>query len=260
MPRIFVVTVYKNLGARGAGKEWANQYHLEHADEVLVTDAAVRADAEALAGFERSFHSEAVYFNRATVSTMEKDEAGLTEVQNTIDLNYSGLRDITADDTLFPKEALILANLSGNGGRRGRKEYRGCVTVQDVNGLAETFGLNPQRATFFDQAFATMFTGGGGVGGRLRLVSTRNGVTYARPVSKFTLGGVKFQKTTATRRPKISQDSSAIIRRLRELNKDLAYINASLSSAKALGIPLDAATLNALIQALQAVSAEMDAV
>jgi hypothetical protein len=235
MPEFFTIRIYKNRGGAGTGKEYSNEYAFEYPDGTTVSSPEPLLDLNKLVGFEKRFATSNIFYNRGVISTLAPDDANPNLASKTVGLAGRGTKEVPPGQATLPHEFVLPLNIGGDGGRSGRKEYRGFLLDSDVTGLSGTYQLKSGVMQDISNQLLNFVTENPQTIARMRLVSRYRGVTSVRGVATFTFGDILFQKGTVNRRPKVSLDQDAINRRLENLIKELLFLSASIGAARALG-------------------------
>jgi hypothetical protein len=257
--QIFTIRIYKNLGGKGAGKEWSNEYTVLYPEATTVETPDLTRLAIELAGMESYFSYNSVKFNRAVISTYFPDQDSLLPTEKTVGLSYSGQRIVPVGGQLYPLEAVVKVNFSASSGRAGYKEYRGWLATSDISGDSLTFGPTTGTVNLWTGGFLDLITNQADVFPLLRIATGKGNQVVARAVTSVAFAGIVFQKRTANRRPKVSLDQDAIQARLKAVIKELLFLNASIGAAKALGGLTEQADINALVAQAQAAATAIPA-
>jgi hypothetical protein len=257
MPEVFTIRIYKNRGGAGAGKEYSNEYAFEYPDGTTVASPEPLQDLNKFVAFEKRFATSDILYNRGVISTLAPDDANPNLASKTIGLSGRGTKVVQPGQATLPHEFVLPLNIGGDGGRSGRKEYRGFLLDSDVTGLSGTYQLKAAVLNDISGQLLNFVTENPNTIARMRLVSRYRGLVTVRGVATFTFGDLLFQKGTVNRRPKVSLDQDAIIRRLENLIKELLFLSASIGAARALGKITREAPLLALVDQITAAATDV---
>ena len=137
---VFTVRSYKQY----SGVPWANTYEIR-----CTADDATRSDlvdaALAIVNAERNIHWTGVNFYRVVVSTYQPDSRPYNpSAFTTVDLSLQGNVSLTGD--VIPLSQCVFARFTAEGGRSGKRFYRGCLAETDVGfGFKGHFVLEQRR-------------------------------------------------------------------------------------------------------------------
>lgn len=200
---IFNVRIFKEL-TTAQGRYWVNNY------EIRANAAASYADlldaAQALVGFERSIHFDAVRFDRFTVSTWLQESGGY----NPSSFVTVSLGDVLGEgaaggpQNITPLTTCMLVRRAVPFGRQGRALYRGGLQNADIvsgaDGRPQVSSSGPGirlNNGLADLAAAGMLGGADGSpsSGAFSLVMVGDTAAEFRYVTGLAFAGVVVKKT-----------------------------------------------------------------
>ncbi len=125
---VFTVRSYKQYLAT----QWANTYEIRCTDDDAERSDLVNA-ALAIVNAERAIHLNFVNFFRAVISTYQPDSRPYNPSSfTTIDFSLQGQVSSSGSNSL-PLTTCVFARFTAEGGRSGKRFYRGCLTEGDVD-------------------------------------------------------------------------------------------------------------------------------
>lgn len=137
---VFTVRSYKQY----MNAQWANTYEIRCTD-----NAATRSDllnaALTIVNAERGIHLNTINFFRAVISTYQPDSRPYNpSAFTTLDFSLQG--QVTFGTNALPMSTCVFARFTAEGGRSGKRFYRGCLTEGDVDiGIKGHFILQTKR-------------------------------------------------------------------------------------------------------------------
>lgn len=145
---LYIIQVFKQHPLEP--RAWSNRYLVESA-----TLAAAEIAADEIVQAERAFHTEAVTFNYARVSTAAEGD----DVYTTIPLGTLGIRTNPSDN--LPLWNTVRVDIAVNGGGRpSRKFYRPPLGESDVNNYVVQAGIRSSIDAELNGLVASLTTAG----------------------------------------------------------------------------------------------------
>lgn len=137
---VFSVRSYKQY----SGTPWANTYEIRCTNDDATRNDLISA-ALAIVDAERNIHWTGVNFYRVVISTYQPDSRPYNpSAFTTIDTSFQGNVSLTGD--VIPLSNCVFARFTADGGRSGKRFYRGCLAESDVGfGFKGHFILQARR-------------------------------------------------------------------------------------------------------------------
>lgn len=210
--KFFNIKTTKSLGGSTSKDTWSNDYSIEVADGSTARSPEVIAAAQAILEHERVIHCSQVFIKGATISSTLKGDSGPDALKKVGPGRFGGRVSNSAETSMLPLEMVYELALIGDGGREGRKSYRGVLTVPDVVFRQGGMYINNESGGgqfLRDNGPDLLLVAA--LNGKLRINAPSNQGEEGRQVTQIGVAGLNFRQRDRNSRSKVVDSENSLI-------------------------------------------------